>query len=533
MAASILALAEKNKEFADLAKEIIMGYVQRYSEYPERNFGNWTWGKLNATGLQEAVWMAQCARVCRFLIAGGWLTEADMNEIRNKMFVPAIALLRRQTSQVHNIHVWYASAIFAMAILSKLPDDIMFAEKIIRLNLEKGVLKDGSWFEGSPHYHFYTLEALIQYALACQDAGRKIVIPERIPKMFNAPIQLLLSDRTFPLLNDGWESHTLTSRANIYEIGQYLFGGFEEILATIYHECGLKRTSKEAFVYGPDKILPVKLELKPIAVVDGVAVVRRGETTCLIKANPFGGSHDHPDKPGLYLFKEGCPLKASDIGNCGYGSPMFKKFYRITIAHNTIMVDKQEQTLANATIVSVRHTPKLTIAQARSDKAYKGVTIQRTVSVSDGWIIDWCRCKSSQEHLYTWLFHVNGIFQFHNHVTLETAKLPIIPNKYVTSQQIVKGILSEIMGYWSERDEGKNRLYVQLWNIPTESENDMNDNRLFAIAESPDLPAKQKRSLLISEARGRNVDVIAFFSWGNNNGTPTFVVKNMKKVLMS
>lgn len=80
-----------------------------------------------------------------------------MNEIRNKMFVSAIALLRRQTSRVHNIHVWHASAIFTMAVLSNLPDDIMFAEKIIRLNLEKRVLKDWSWFEGSPHYHFYTL----------------------------------------------------------------------------------------------------------------------------------------------------------------------------------------------------------------------------------------------------------------------------------------------------------------------------------------------------------------------------------------
>lgn len=77
-------------------------------------------------------------------------------------------------------------------------------------------------------------------------------------------------------------------------------------------------------MYGPDKILPVKLELKPIAVVDSVAVVRRGETTCLIKANSFGGWHDHPDKPGPYLFKEGYSLKASDIGNCGYGSQMFQ-----------------------------------------------------------------------------------------------------------------------------------------------------------------------------------------------------------------
>lgn len=174
------------------------------------------------------------------------------------------------------------------------------------------------------------------------------------------------------------------------------------------------------------------------------------------------------------------------------------------------MIDRQEQTLADATIVFTQRTPKLTIVQAKTDKAYKGVTIQRTVSVGDGWIIDWCRCKSSQKHLYTWLFHVNGVFQFLNHVTLETAKQPIISNKYVTSQQIVKGVPSEIIGYWLERNGAKNRLYVQLWNNPTRSENDMTDNRLFAIAESPDLPATKKRSLLISEVNGHNIDVIAF-----------------------
>jgi hypothetical protein len=205
---------------------------------------------------------------------------------------------------------------------------------------------------------------------------------------------------------------------------------------------------------------------------------------------------------------------------------MFSGYYRTTPAHNTIMVDHQEQIPADASIVFAQETPRVTIVQAKTDKAYKGVMIHRTVAVGDGWTIDWCRCNSSQLHTYTWLFHAKGTFKLLNQgLTLEIAKQPVIPNKYISPQQIVKGNPCEIQGCWLERDGGKSRLYVQLWNNPASSKNDIPEESRIAIAESPDLPATKKRGLLISEVRGHNADIIAFFCWGDMGEKSPFVAQ--------
>ncbi len=520
-AACVIAAINSDEEAATLAKQLLLGYARQYPDYPERRDFGWTQGRVEATGLQEAVWMLPAVRVYRFLRENGRLTAEEQAEVCKKMFAPAIELLRRQTSQVHNIHVWHAAAIFALADVCGQPQDVAFAERIIKMNLEKGVLPDGSWFEGSPHYHFYTLQALTEYALAARDAGRPLALPERLRKMFASPLQLLLPDWSLPLLNDGWESHPFASRAETYEIAQHLFGEFEPALSTIYRECAAKRTSTTALLYGPDAVPETRLELKPLAVVDGVAVVRRKGMTGLVKANPLGGSHDHPDRPGLYLFCEGCGLQAADIGNPGYGNPMHKGFYRTTASHNTVMVDGQDQALAAAKIALANEAPGFSIVQALADQAYKGVAIRRTVIFGDGWALDWTACRSPQEHAYAWLFHANGPLRLSGDpAQLEPATEPIVPNQYVTRQQRLKAPAAETRAQWAERDGGKWRLFVQLWVAPAAPQDA--PGRFLGVAESPDLPATLKRGTLLAGGRGRTLDVIAFFTWGGADAGPEF-----------
>lgn len=519
-AGCVVAALDADGQAADLSKKVLLGYAAMYPGYKEH--GNWAGkGRLQGQSLCEAVWMLPAVRVYRFLLENGRLTDEEQATVRDKMFAPAIELLRRQTSRVHNIHVWHAAAILALAAACGRPQDVAFAERIIKMNLEKGVLPDGSWFEGSPHYHFYTLQAFTEYAMAARDAGRPLVMPERLREMFASPVQLLLPDRTLPLLNDGGGSHSLASRAETYEMAQHLFGGFEAVLSTIYRECGAKRNSAAAFLYGADNIPEVKLDLKTLAVVDGVALVRRKGMTGLVKANPFGGTHDHPDRPGLYFFREGCGLRAADIGNPGYGNPMHKGFYRTTASHNTVMVDGQDQALAAAKIVLAKETPQFSVVQALADQAYKGVAIRRTVVFGDGWALDWTACRSPQEHAYAWLFHANGTLRLAGDPALEPATEPMVPNRYVTKQQRLKAPAGETRAEWAERDGGKGRLFVQLWLAPP-AEAQGAAARFVGTAESPDLPATLKRSMLLAGTRGRTLDVVAFFNWGDADAGPGF-----------
>jgi hypothetical protein len=520
-AACVLAAVDGNEAAADLAKSVLLGYARRYPEYPEH--GRWAGkGRLQGQSLCEAVWMLPAVQVYRFLRENGRLTDAEAAEVREKMFVPAIQLLKKQTSQVHNIHVWHAAAILALADAAGRPDDVSFAEKIVKMNLEKGVLPDGSWYEGSPSYHFYTLEAMTQYVLAARAAGRPLLMPGQIRKMFASPVQLLLPDRTLPALNDGWSAFPLASRVSSYEMGQHLFGGFEGVLSTVYREWGAKRTDTAAFLYGPDAVPDAKIELKSLATVDGVAVVRRRGMTGLVKATPFGGGHDHPDKPGLYLFREGSGLKAADIGNCGYGNPMHKEYYRTTASHNTVMVDGKNQELAAAKIALAKESPEFTVVQALAEGAYKGVSIRRTAVFGDGWALDWTACRSKAEHSYLWLFHANGALLLLNEgLQFEAKSEPMVPNKHVSGQRRVKDLPPEIRGEWSERGGGKNRLSVQLWPAPG-GQGNAAAGRFAGTAESPDLPASEQRGLLLAGGRAQNLEVVAFFCWDDPEGRPGF-----------
>jgi hypothetical protein len=527
--ACILEAVDGDGAAADLAKQVLLGYARRYPDYPERSDFAWTQGRVEGTSLQEAVWMLPAVKVYRFLSDNGQLTDGEQAEVQDKMFVPAIQLLmrqqaqRRQTARVHNIQVWHAAAILALSAAASRLEDVAFAEGIVKMNLEEGVLPDGSWFEGSPHYQFYTLEAFSEYALAARAAGRPLMMPEQLRKMFVAPVQLLLPDRTLPLLNDGWDANPLASRAESYEMGQHLFGGFEGVLSTIYRDCGAKRTGAVAFLYGPDAIPEVKLELKSLVTVDGVAVVRRKGMTGLIKATPLGGGHDHPDKPGLYLFREECGLKAADIGNPGYGHPLRAEYFCTTVAHNTVMVDGKDQALASAEILLARETPEFTVVQARADQAYPGVAIIRTVVFGDGWALDWTTCRSMQEHAYVWLFHANGPLRLPSEgLQVQTLLEMMVPNNHVTGQRRLKEPSFEVRGEWSERGAAKGRLFVQLWPLLSGVPKEENAGPFVGQAESPDLPATGKRGLLLAGGRARDLDVIAFFGWGDAEGGAGF-----------
>ncbi|MCX7803982.1 MAG: heparinase II/III family protein [Planctomycetota bacterium] len=526
-AACVIAALQDDRGAADLAKGVLLGYARRYPDYPERPFqGGWSIGRLQGTGLEEATWMISASKVFRFLRDNGLLTGAEAEEVLNKMFVPSAALLKKQVPSVgipHNIALWLSAATFSMADLAGRAGEVEAAERTIRANLEKGILPDGSWFEGSPHYHFYTLDALMEYVLAARAAGRPLVLPDRIRLMFESPLQMLLPDRTLPLLNDGHGSHPLVSRARNYEMAWYFLGGVEGVLSTIYRECGAKRTAVQAFLYGPDEIPDAEFHLKSLAVVDGVAVARRKGMVGLVKATPFGGGHDHPDKPGLYLFRENSALKAADIGTPSYGSPMHREFYRTTAAHNTMMVDGNDQKLAPAKIALAREYPEYAAVQAVADQAYDGVTIRRTAVFGDGWALDWTACSSAREHDYTWLFHANGPLDVRGEgQKTDPAPEPVVKNKHVSGQRLVKSDGGEVRGFWSERGGGPNRLHFQVWPVPPVAPEvaGAGGNRFVAVAESPDLPPTLKRGVLVAGGRDRRLDVVAFFCWGDAAGRP-------------
>lgn len=496
--ACLLVAVENDSEAGNWAKEILTGYAAKYPEYPEH--GEYAGrGRIQAQSLDEAVWMLPAVRVYRALHGFGLLRDEEVAKVCQSMFAPAVDLLCPQTNKVHNIHVWTASAIWAMANELGRKEDMEFAEKHILRNAQEGILPDGSWYEGSPHYHFYTVDAFVSYLLAARSAGQKTTVEERVAAMFRSQIRLLQPNWEFPAFNDGWPHNPLATRGSIFEIAQFLFGNFEAVLHTIYHVIGHQRGSVEALLYGQDHLEPRELELPPLATVDGVAVVRRGDYVGYVKATPDGGGHDHDDKPGLYFWGKG-KLRAADLGNPGYGNPLHKAYFRRSHAHNTVVVDDTVQQRAAARIVSAEESSNYTKVVAENAGAYPGVNITRTSWFGNNWILDRTTVSSEAEHDYLWLFHANGRLELGEESDWENR--PFTSNAYFAGQRLARIAGSLPRAVWRLENEEIRAVIL--------------GGKFDAVgsATGPALPATERVDYLAVTSRGAKLEVIIAFLWG-------------------
>ena len=69
----------------------------------------------------------------------------------------------------------------------------------------------------------------------------------------------------------------------------------------------------------------------------GFALLRSPEATVVLKYGPHGGGHGHPDKLSISVH-DGRKELVSDFGTSAYGAPDYTKWYRKTLAHNTVTV---------------------------------------------------------------------------------------------------------------------------------------------------------------------------------------------------
>ncbi len=358
-------------------------------------------GKVAYHALDEAVWLIPLAWAYHLIRPA--LGEGARREVETRLFQPAAAhLMAQRWPQVHNYMCWLNAAVAGAASLLNRPDllaAVVDGPYGFRQQVEAGVLADGTWWEGSASYHFYTLAALLALLRSLPEVAQHGRAPSagalrRLPKlrqMWLAPLRWAYPDLTLPALNDCWYhsslvgecGHGIPPAAAFYEIGAGWYGdaAFHYVLAAAYAR-GQARDSLEALIFGPDDVAgptertpaggagtrqPRLLTTSANLAELGVAVLRgpnrRAErderevvvarpapgsagmdrrTFLLLKYGPHGGGHGHPDKLGIVLFAEGERL-SPDLGTPGYGIALNDCWYRHTLSHNTVLLDGQRQ----------------------------------------------------------------------------------------------------------------------------------------------------------------------------------------------
>ena len=396
------------------AREILLAYADRYTGYPlHDNQGKaGRGGRVASQSLTEAGWLTVFTQGADLV----WttLSDADRTAITDKVLRPALdeIILPRQLG-IHNIQCHHNSAIGLVGFL--LGDEKLIARAIddpvrgYHQQMEKGVLGDGMWTEGSSGYHFYTLAGLWQLTEAARNCGRDLY-GRKLQSMFDGPLALAMPDFVLPDFNDSG-TVALASQDDIYELALARFNhpAYAPLIAQS------ERRGRLALLYGLTN-LPAgsqsDLAGSRNSPDSGYAILQNGQgrdaTWLCVKYGPHGGGHGHPDKNHFILYSRG-RIIAPDAGTHAYGSPLHSSWDKTTLAHNTLTVDEVSQKPATGKCLAFGSERGVDYIMSEAGPIYQGLDFVRTVAMlSANLVVFVDQVAADQPRTLDLVYHQNG-----------------------------------------------------------------------------------------------------------------------------
>ena len=409
---------EGERRFAQAAGQILVSFGEYYEKYVSGKKPR----RLMWQTLDEATYVLRAVAAYELVYDSEVLSEDDRPRIEEKWLRPTAEFIRSQTRVIHNIHCWQNSAVLCIGLMLRDGSLVDFAMEDprsgFRRQIAEGVLDDGMWYECSFGYHFYTIGALENTIIPAVNKGIDISAKMgKVRKMFVMPI--LCADRHFelPSPNDG-SGGRLWDKTRAYELACFLFPEeerFGRLLRLGYSDSAVGRQGRDALFYGAEKLPEEGLEPERESVNlagSGLAILRsrRGDdySYAAMDYGPQGGGHGHPDKLNVILSGLG-QMFSPDLGSAGYGLRVHRSWYRQSLSHNVVVVDRRSQRGSAGKLVDFRGRGDVQWVSARADGAYPGVRWQRTVFLCDaGYVVIADALRSEKEHVFDWVYHGLG-----------------------------------------------------------------------------------------------------------------------------
>jgi hypothetical protein len=244
----------------------------------------------------------------------------------------------------------------------------------------------------------------------------------KLYSMLASPATGVYADLQFPSHNDGWYGESLSVQAPLYEIANLRFNDdlFKNILLQIYKNKA--RVSPEALLNGqdfPDMGACTKRKSVNFPFT-GVSVLCANDKTVVLKYGPHGGSHGHPDKLSISIHN-GKKEIVSDLGTPAYGVPDYKRWYRRTLSHSTVLVDGKDQQFTTGKLNYFNLNKNGGDVEACCDSAYSNVRMNRSLLLKENKLTDIFTAESTDEHVYDYVLILTEKPQFKE--KLNSAKL--------------------------------------------------------------------------------------------------------------
>jgi len=401
---AVIILTDPDPEAVAAARDELQTLVTRYGNdyaaYPEHGYHAGI-GKVLPQSLDESIWAISLLRAVRWV--ADQLDPATI-AAAEQLARGVAGLLRPQVSQIHNIHCWMLAALAECAI--RLDDNELLeftatSEFGAFAQLDKGFRPEGLWFEVNPHYHYYTIDALLSWVEAYGAASLPQPQREILQRAIAAPPQLAYTDHQIPAYGDGWPDTPVSNFARHAEKAVGLLGTDGIDLSVFYAE-GQRRDSQAALLFGPDEI-----DAAPLTRAEsfcwpgsGIALLRSPAARIVLRCGPYAGGHDHNDKLAIDL-ETSTGWRSLDLGTSGYGAD-FTRWMRSGAAHSTAFVGGHGQPISDGEITefSARH--------AIGAVSWDGCRMRREIALADDGWSDVLEVDLDRADEITWVLHGDG-----------------------------------------------------------------------------------------------------------------------------
>lgn len=442
--AALLFALRGNAAHQALAAHMLRAAAAQYAQWPNRDNVLGPSRPFFSTYL-ESLWLLQLAEALSLLELVDGADDDLRSAVRTGLLAPSRALIASYPEGDSNRQAWNSSAIAAASLLL---GDRAAAERAIAGPdgiaglLERGLLSDGSWYEGE-NYHQFAWRGLWFGVQIAEHAGIALdhELVERFERGARVLVRTLMPDLTVPSRRDA--PHRVSLRqwryAELLELAlartpddALLRGALQRLYARdlIHGDTGRFRSTGEAERNEPATRLtradlswkglgcalpelpvgppsPAESVLLP---AQGLAIIRRQRGMAFVAldyGNP-GGGHGHPDRLNV-LLAHGTTRWLDDMGAGSYTSAdLF--WYRSSLAHNAPLVDGRTQRSVSGELLAWDERGDAGWVSAQAGELAPGVTMRRSVIVMDGYLVDELQWSAEDPVAVDLPLHADGTF---------------------------------------------------------------------------------------------------------------------------
>jgi len=422
------------KRYLEGAKARLLGYAQRYVEYPKHTGANRSdSAKVMAQRLSEAMWLIP--QIAAYDYCHDALTPAERETIEKGLIRPAVEMTRNRvpadevadrtrraadwrtrdpyTGESKILGNWtnfYALATIMAGATLQDQDYIDLAAADLRENIAIGIGSDGMWGEGAIGYQFFALQSMIP---AMDIAARHGIDlwsyrDNRAKMLFDSPLRYVYPDGTGAGINDSGRAKLGNWSTMVYD---YAWLRWRDPRHAVMVNSSPRQLISTEAVYFPTLVYDTLPEPQAVSYPStvfgnlGYAILRDKTKFALLDYGPHGGVHGHMDKLNLLLFS------GDELG----GEPQFHRYEDAlhaqwttqTVAHNTMAVDGRSQQPGTGRLLMFDATEGRQIMRAEAAEMYPGVLLDRTVVTLPDAIVDLYHARAARSLTYdrTLRFH--------------------------------------------------------------------------------------------------------------------------------